>query len=87
MKSTQIITSLAVAQHFSKRNGESSFTEPDDTLDFYIDFMRELSDDIINDIELQELCENVFERKLTSSATSTEDRNPATGRNEAEGQE
>ena len=65
MKANQSIISLSVAEHFSKinENGESSFIEPDDTLDLYVDFLDELSCDWINDEALCQLCISVFERK------------------------
>ena len=64
-KAIQSLLSLAVCEHFSKinDNGESSFTEPDDSLDLYVDFLDALSYDWINDDALCQLCINVFERK------------------------
>ena len=61
------ISMLDTCLHFSKinKNGISSFTEPNDTLDLYVDFLDRLSYDWINDENLWQLCINVFERKLT----------------------
>ena len=63
----QSISSMAIAIHFSERNGISTWCEPDDRLDNYIDFLDELSYDWINDDYLHQLCEKVFERKGTES--------------------
>ena len=63
----QLISSIAVALHFSEKNEISSWTEPDDSLDMYVDFLDELSCDWINDDYLYQLCVNVFERKGTES--------------------
>lgn len=59
------ISMLFTCLHFSKinKNGISSFTEPDDTLELYVDFLDELSYDWINDENLCQLCMKVFERK------------------------
>ncbi len=62
VSSIQLSCSLWVAVYFSKRNGISSWTEPDDILDNYIDFLEHLSYDWGNDDYLLELIDNVFAR-------------------------
>ena len=48
----------------NREDGISSFVEPDDTMDSYIDFLEEINScDWINDEYLQELVDNVFTRK------------------------
>ena len=46
----------------NRDDGISSFIEPDDTLDLYIDFLEEFSD-WGNDNELMDLMERVFQRR------------------------
>ena len=47
----------------NREDGYSSFIEPDDTIDLYIDFLDEISCDWINDEYLLELIDNVFNRR------------------------
>jgi len=47
----------------NRDDGYSSFIEPDDTIDLYIDFLDVISYDWINDQELLDLIDNVFTRK------------------------
>ena len=71
---TVTISMLSTCLHFSKinRNGESSFSEPDDTLDAYIDFLDIISCDWINDDYLFELIDNVFHRKKGTESEEDE---------------
>jgi hypothetical protein len=67
VSATESVSMLAVCEMFSKRNenGISSDSRPDDSLDLYIDFLEVLNPyDWINDFELLELIELVFERRL-----------------------
>ena len=47
----------------NREDGYSSFIEPDDTIDLYIDFLEEISFDWGNDEYLLELIDNVFNRR------------------------
>ena len=47
----------------NREDGISSFVEPDDSIDLYIDFLEQISYDWGNDDYLFELIDNVFHRK------------------------
>ena len=52
----------------NREDGISSFVEPDDMMDLYIDFLEEINPcDWINDEYLQELVDNVFLRRTEES--------------------
>ena len=47
----------------NRKDGISSFVEPDDTIDLYIDFLEKISFDWGNDEYLLELIDNIFNRR------------------------
>ena len=47
----------------NREDGYSSFIEPDDTIDLYIDFLEKISFDWGNDEYLLELIDNIFNRR------------------------
>ena len=70
MKMTESIHCLGTCEAFSRINqDERSFTEPDDSLDLYFDFMERINRyDYVNDHYLDELLQRVFNRKNKKEA-------------------
>jgi hypothetical protein len=65
MKMTEAIHCVGTCEAFSRINqNECRFTEPDDSLDLYFDFMKKINPyDYVNDHYLDELLQRVFNRK------------------------
>jgi len=58
----------------NREDGLSSFVEPDDTIDMYIDLLEEINScDWINDEYLLELTYNVFHRKKLAESERSEE--------------
>ena len=65
MRLHESLSSLEVCRLISKnrKDGICHFSEPDDSIDLYIDFLERISYDWGNDDYLFELIDNVFHRK------------------------